>query len=376
MQSLWATALAAVANGFGPAPRTAAQFSCYKKAFYPTVPGGTGIRSLRVPASMCPKIRDSDDRLEELCCANTHVICDASESAPVLVSYDGSRYPMPNDPDTVLDAAYGRLCSMMMADKCSDCKRDACSFFTADPMARSCYGRTSTDRPDGSGFRNKTTGSSGVRLSSTSECRPVQPAARLNTTEFARATWYPQQQQVTGYQSKDQFFCVAQSLDAATDKKVPFYSGKVIAVYNYANEGAVNGPAVNNASEVVLCARQTDPDDPARIINAPCFLPNVLAGDYWVIAVGGNPGTPNRYTWAIISAGAPTVPYPDGCTTKTTGTNGAGLWLFTRAPVADPTLIANMRKELVGMGYTLNELIDVAQAGCKYEGAKIKPDVL
>ena len=40
--------------------------------------------------------------------------------------------------------------------------------------------------------------------------------------------------------------------------------------------------------------------------------------------------SPDNYEWAIISAGPPTESYPDGCTTKLTGVNGAGLWLFSR----------------------------------------------
>jgi hypothetical protein len=37
---------------------------------------------------------------------------------------------------------------------------------------------------------------------------------------------------------------------------------------------------------------QATPDYPAKIINAPCFLPNALAGDYWVI-VSRRAGSPS-----------------------------------------------------------------------------------
>jgi hypothetical protein len=47
---------------------------------------------------------------------------------------------------------------MQMADKCDDCKRQDCSLFTATPGQKSCYGKTFTDQPDGSGFHNKTEG--------------------------------------------------------------------------------------------------------------------------------------------------------------------------------------------------------------------------
>jgi hypothetical protein len=40
--------------------------------------------------------------------------------------------------------------------------------------------------------------------------------------------------------------------------------------------------------------------------------------------------TSDHYEWIIVSGGPPTESYPDGCTTKLTGVNGAGLWLFSR----------------------------------------------
>lgn len=70
--------------------------------------------------------------------------------------YDGSEYKIPNDASTLLQFSYERLCRMTMADKCQDCQRLDCTLFTATPAAKSCYGQTWTDKPDGSGFHNKT----------------------------------------------------------------------------------------------------------------------------------------------------------------------------------------------------------------------------
>ena len=112
----------------------------------------------------------------------------------------------------------------------------------------------------------------------------------------------------------------------------------------------------------------------AKLLNAPCFIPNVLAGPYWVVAAGPSTGC---YEWAIVAAGEPKVQEPDGaCSTSTKGTNGAGLWLFTRAPTgaAVPAQVAAMRKVLTGMGFSLSQLRDVPQKGCLYAGANIKRD--
>merc|ERR1712224_1105690 len=72
----------------------------------------------------------------------------------------------------------------------------------------------------------------------------------------------------------------------------------------------------------VLCARQKDPNAPGELLVAPCFLPNIFAGPYWVLTVGED--ADGDYEWTIVSGGQPTVQYPDGCTTKKTGVSGSG----------------------------------------------------
>ena len=192
----------------------------------------------------------------------------------------------------------------------------------------------------------------------------------FNTTEYLRSTWYIQQQQVTGYQPRETLFCVAQTLNES-NRSVPFFDGPVIDVYNYGRIGGVNG-TLENPDNYTLCARQPNSSNPAEIINAPCFLPNILAGPYWVLAAGPSS---NNYSWAIVSGGPPTVRYSDGnCSTKLTGTNGAGLWLFTREPfgeIAD-IFVSKMRVILRNIGYTTSLLINVTQRGCNYSEAFIK----
>ena len=157
----------------------------------------------------------------------------------------------------------------------------------------------------------------------------------------------------------------------ASVRTVPFYDGSVIDVYNYGRINGVNG-TLENPNNFTLCARQLNSSNPAEIINAPCFLPNILAGPYWVIAAG--PSSHN-YSWAIVSGGPPTVRYADGnCSTKLTGTNGAGLWLFTREPYGDFAInsVKIMRNILREIGYTTSLLLNVTQLGCNYSEAYIK----
>jgi len=151
---------------------------------------------------------------------------------------------------------------------------------------------------------------------------------------------------------------------------VPFFNGEVIEVYNQANQGAVNGP-LQNDDDQTLCARLQDESDPGRLSVAPCFLPNYFSGPYWIIAIGKN--VTGKYDWAVVIGGEPTEKFSDGCTTATTGINGAGLWLFSRTPVASAEAMTSMRAALTAQGISTSQLRQVAQTGCSYNGAYIKP---
>ena len=199
-------------------------------------------------------------------------------------------------------------------------------------------------------------------------CPEVKPMADLNLTERARATWYIQEQQINGYQNASCLFCTLATYENDPTKHVPFFKGPVLAVHNFENVGGVNqgieGP------QITLCARVADPDTRGALSVAPCFLPNFAAGPYWVLAVGTN--NAGEYTWGVVSGGNPTVQYNDGCTTKETGVNGSGLWIFTRAPVGSEEDVNAAKKALTNLGYTLQRLKKVVQTGCSYKGATIK----
>lgn len=211
------------------------------------------------------------------------------------------------------------------------------------------------------------------------DCPTPTTQSNVNLDEWTRATWYIQKQQENEYQPKDKLFCVSATYRVEPDRKVPFFSGKVISVYNYANEGKVNGKPVNGrpgATEtpgLVLCGRQPDSDDAAKLVVAPCFLPNALAGDYWILGAGPSP---DNYEWAVVSGGKPTRKFADGCTTKKNGINGSGLWIFTREPTGPEAErgVAAALDVLREKGYATSQLIDVPQEGCTREGALIEPN--
>lgn len=200
-------------------------------------------------------------------------------------------------------------------------------------------------------------------------CPTVSTVPNFNLTEYIRASWYINAQQINGYQSKDDLYCVTATYNIDSPARtVPFFSGEVVSVYNYANKGAVNGSPEGSANGTVLCARIPDSKNPSSLLVAPCFLPNFLAGPYLVIAVDP------EYNWAVVSGGQPTVQYSDGCTTAESGINDTGLWIFTREPVANPGYINAAKTALVKLGYTLQRLLTVPQgeSGCQYSGAFLK----
>lgn len=204
-------------------------------------------------------------------------------------------------------------------------------------------------------------------------CPTVQPVKDLNLDEWIRASWFVQKQQVVEYQPVENNFCTVATYESE-GATVPFFGGKVISVYNYGKASAVDGEgvgAVKSDDPFTLCARLPDEDKTSELIVAPCFLPNALGGDYWVIAAG--PSNDN-YEWALVSGGQPDVRYADGCTTGKK-TNGGGLWMFSRKPVADKETIDMMLNVLKEKGYTTSLLNDVVQEGCSYDDmARCKGD--
>ena len=76
-----------------------------------------------------------------------------------------------------------------------------------------------------------------------------------------------------------------------------------------------------------------------------------------------------------MSGGQPseTVDGEDGCcTTKETGVNGSGLWLFTRNSVASDDQLKAMKEILKDQGICSSKLRTVAQDGCTYDSYNLK----
>merc|ERR1719222_72236 len=100
----------------------------------------------------------------------------------------------------------------------------------------------------------------------------------------------------------------------------PTLLGYNIIVANHAEnkDGKSLGPITT------ICAKVVN-ETAGKLEVSPCFLPTFLAGPYWIVAFDKEEG------WALVSGGAPKNRGMNGCRTGT-GTNGSGLWIFTRKP--------------------------------------------
>merc|ERR1719440_26645 len=102
----------------------------------------------------------------------------------------------------------------------------------------------------------------------------------------------------------------------------------------------------------------------------PCFLPRIsgfTTGPYWVLAYSEAEG------YALVSGGQPTTSDGSaGCKTGS-GTNGAGLWIFTRQQQRDEALVQKVRGLAKAKGFDLSVLNDVDQTKCSSSSAAISP---
>ena len=204
-----------------------------------------------------------------------------------------------------------------------------------------------------------------VNNSSMDQCPDLKVEDSVNLTKYISKSWYVQQQQTNGYQSENDLYCVVATYNTS-NTHVPFFNNTVIDVYNYANSGGINHNN-SNPYNMKLCARVLNSSSPAKLGVAPCFLPNIFTGPYWITALDVN------YEWAVITGGQPTVRISNTtCTTKTSGFNGSGLWIFSRKQIIDPDTLDHIHVIMHNRGIDTSLLLNVTQKGCKYNGAYLK----
>jgi len=96
-----------------------------------------------------------------------------------------------------------------------------------------------------------------VPVTAEPQCSDVQPLRNFNITEYARASWYVQEQQVNAYQSEEQLRCLVATYDAGYSKwwqQPPFFTGAVLSVYNHYCMLMASPQLMNRASLSIVSA--------------------------------------------------------------------------------------------------------------------------
>lgn len=181
------------------------------------------------------------------------------------------------------------------------------------------------------------------------QCKTVDTVSGFDLETYASRPWYIHQQAEIEYAPLEQNFCVKAEY---TIRNSHTFWGYSVDVLNYAQD--VNGAEFGGP----LCAFQ-EKENLSKLNVAPCFLPKIFSGPYWVVAYDEDQG------YALISGGQPTIPSGDGCKTGD-GVNGSGLWIFSRSPTRDESLISTVRAIAQDKGFDLSVLNDVQQEECVY----------
>jgi len=184
----------------------------------------------------------------------------------------------------------------------------------------------------------------------------VCPPADFSTVQnfdlnsYVARRWYIQEQAAVKYLPESENYCVYADYSLGHH-----FWGYEVTVHNHAEDVAESHAAHDSGK--FLCAKVVD-EASGKLKVAPCFLAPFLAGPYWVVDYDESAG------YALISGGAPTHETAGGCSTGT-GTNNAGLWIFTRQQTRNETLVTKVRGIAEAKGFDLSVLNVVQQpAGC------------
>jgi len=189
----------------------------------------------------------------------------------------------------------------------------------------------------------------------------------LNLESYISSRWYIQQQMETEYLPKSKNWCVYAEYSRLANKS---FWGYDVRVHNYAEEkdGTVHDSDKNIGGAGIL-AKIVD-EKRGQLEVAPYFLPTFLAGPYWILDYNEQEG------YTLVSGGPPNKEGADGKCRTGTGTNNAGLWIFTRQQERDDKIIAKVRGIASSRGFDLSVLNDVDQSNCTSANKQSGPSAI
>jgi len=198
------------------------------------------------------------------------------------------------------------------------------------------------------GLRRGSRKSNATKLTATAQaCPDVNTQPNFDIEAYISTRWYAQEQAVTRYLPANANNCVTAKYTMSAKKSFWRYSVKVQNNAKF-DDGTPRGGE--------LCAYSADKSDAAKLAVAPCFLPKLWAGPYWVLSFNQDKG------YALISGGQPKVQGTNGCRTGK-GRNNAGLWIFTREVFPAAGLVDEVRA-IAAQWFDLSVLNKVNHTGC------------
>ena len=229
---------------------------------------------------------------------------------------------------------------------------------------------------------------------------PVTTVEDFDLTQYASAPWYVQQQAENTYTPPERNRCVTAQYKLRDDNNeknwwdISTWWGYTVDVFNYAEDddgGNNGGESSTSVAGGNLCA-DFDPGMPSQLKVAPCFLPKLFAGPYWVVSY--REGETDGY--ALVSGGQPTkLVEGEESECGATGTskntnankntnknknttrgdnagvggspccktgesiNNSGLWIFTRKPNPSDALVKEVRSIAKQKGFSTTALFNV-----------------
>jgi len=191
---------------------------------------------------------------------------------------------------------------------------------------------------------------------STDICPPENLTVQqnFNLEAYISDEWWVQEQMPTQYLPVEQNYCVRAKYTLGPKNSWGDLWHWDIQVENFSQ--TQDGTKINSGE--TLCANQVDG---AKLEVAPCFLPplDVLTGPYWVLEHNEDEG------WALISGGEPKREGKNELCVTGSGTNDAGLWIFTRAQQRDEALMNRLKAKLEDKWFDTSVLNPVDNTNCE-----------
>jgi len=204
-------------------------------------------------------------------------------------------------------------------------------------------------------------------------CKTVEALDEFDIEQYISKKWYSHQQRPVQFNSEALLYCVTAEYSFLDSNEDPLAvsNGFDVKVFNQGQD--VDGNIFTSDDEFTeggipvpsgLCAGQKvfngDKDSELTVgfcsINIFAFAPS----NYWVLAYDEEEGA------ALIAGGQPDTLNSNGDGLCTYSDPVSGLWIFTRSPVRNETLIEKYRDIARENGIDPSIMKDVAQEDCAY----------